>query len=173
MVYHHDPHSLEVFPSPQQLRNKILISRRPPKELLYANDDDGKVGVRNGVEIRQHPADPNYQSLVSFHVVEPRGMLQNVLTGKANKIQRPGWYETDIISFTQKRFLRTRPQRKLLIYAPYKPQRAWMHGAQLIALSRKVCLLTFISLCFFSGFSCSCSSSTSVYTLCGINHVYP
>nr|CAA59962.1 1-phosphatidylinositol-4,5-bisphosphate phosphodiesterase [Arabidopsis thaliana] len=137
MVYHHDPHSLEVFPSPQQLRNKILISRRPPKELLYANDDDGKVGVRNGVEIRQHPADPNYQSLVSFHVVEPRGMLQNVLTGKANKIQRPGWYETDIISFTQKRFLRTRPQRKLLIYAPYKPQRAWMHGAQLIALSRK------------------------------------
>ncbi|XP_010503332.1 PREDICTED: phosphoinositide phospholipase C 9-like [Camelina sativa] len=128
MVYHHDPHSLEEFPSPAQLQNKILISRRPPKELLYANHEE------NGVEIREEPTDENFQSLVGFHAVEPRGILQKALTGN---IQQPGWYEKDVISFTQNRFLRTRPNRNFFSNAPYKPQRAWMHGAQMIALSRQ------------------------------------
>ncbi|CAL9247319.1 unnamed protein product [Arabidopsis halleri] len=128
MVYHHDPHSLEEFPSPAQLKNKILISRRPPKELLYANDDE------DGVEIRQESTDQNYQSVVGFHAVEPRGMLQKALT---DNVQQPGWYERDVISFTQNRFLRTRPKKSKLSNTPYKPQRAWMHGAQMIALSRQ------------------------------------
>lgn len=99
MVYHHDPHSLGEFPSPAELRNKILISRRPPKELLYANDDEEKVDVQNGVEIQQGSADQDYQSLFSFHAVEPRGMLREALTDKAKVIQRPGWYETDVIRY--------------------------------------------------------------------------
>ncbi|KAG7559964.1 Phospholipase C phosphatidylinositol-specific Y domain [Arabidopsis thaliana x Arabidopsis arenosa] len=128
MVYHHDPHSLEL-PSPTELQNKILISQRPPTELLYANDDE------DGVEIRQESTDQNYQSVVGFHAVEPRGMLQKALT---NNVQQPGWYERDVISFTQNRFLRTRPKTRILLSnAPYKPQRAWMHGAQMIALSRQ------------------------------------
>ncbi|XP_006404399.2 phosphoinositide phospholipase C 8 [Eutrema salsugineum] len=137
MVYYHDPHRLGEFPSPSDLRNKILISRRPPKELLFANDDDQTVVVQNGNETQQEAADQNYQSLVAFHAVEPSGMLLQALTTD-KVIQRPGWYETDVISFTQKRFLRTRPKKgKLIMNAPYKPQRAWMHGAQMIALSRQ------------------------------------
>ncbi|KAL9294156.1 Phosphoinositide phospholipase C 9 [Arabidopsis thaliana] len=129
MVYDYDPNSLEEFPSPAKLQNKILISRRPPTELLYAKDDE------NGVEIRQELTYLNYQSVVGFHAVEPRGMLQKALT---DDVQQPGWYERDVISFTQNRFLRTRPKkRNLLSNAPYKPQRAWMHGAQMIALSRQ------------------------------------
>ncbi|KAG7627625.1 unnamed protein product [Arabidopsis thaliana] len=132
MVYHEDPQqSLEEFPSPAELQNKILISRRPPTKLLYAK------AVENGVEleIQEGSTDKNYQSVVGFHAVEPRGMLQKALT---DDVQQPGWYERDVISFTQNKFLRTRPKkRNLLSNPPYKPQRAWMHGAQMIALSRQ------------------------------------
>jgi len=93
MVYHEDPQqSLEEFPSPAELQNKILISRRPPTKLLYAK------AVENGVEleIQEGSTDKNYQSVVGFHAVEPRGMLQKALT---DDVQQPGWYERDVIRY--------------------------------------------------------------------------
>ncbi|XP_010520201.1 PREDICTED: phosphoinositide phospholipase C 4 [Tarenaya hassleriana] len=48
MLYYHDPESSEEFPSPEELKGKILISTKPPKEYLEANDakekDNGEKG---------------------------------------------------------------------------------------------------------------------------------
>ncbi|KAG2310887.1 hypothetical protein Bca52824_022444 [Brassica carinata] len=48
MLYYHDSESCKEFPSPEELKGKILISTKPPKEYLEANDakekDNGEKG---------------------------------------------------------------------------------------------------------------------------------
>lgn len=48
MLYYHDSESCKEFPSPEDLKEKILISTKPPKEYLEANDvkekDNGEKG---------------------------------------------------------------------------------------------------------------------------------
>uniref|UniRef100_A0A1J3EYL8 Phosphoinositide phospholipase C n=1 Tax=Noccaea caerulescens TaxID=107243 RepID=A0A1J3EYL8_NOCCA len=48
MLYYHDSESCKEFPSPEDLKGKILISTKPPKEYLEANDvkekDNGEKG---------------------------------------------------------------------------------------------------------------------------------
>ncbi|KAG7538351.1 C2 domain [Arabidopsis suecica] len=48
MLYYHDSESCQEFPSPEELKEKILISTKPPKEYLEANDakekDSGEKG---------------------------------------------------------------------------------------------------------------------------------
>lgn len=48
MLYIHDSESCQEFPSPEELKEKILISTKPPKEHLEANDakekDNGEKG---------------------------------------------------------------------------------------------------------------------------------
>lgn len=45
MLYYHDSESCKEFPSPEELKGKILISTKPPKEYLEANDaKDGEKG---------------------------------------------------------------------------------------------------------------------------------
>ncbi|KFK27404.1 hypothetical protein AALP_AA8G378600 [Arabis alpina] len=48
MLYYHDSESCKEFPSPEELMEKILISTKPPKEYLEANDakekDNGEKG---------------------------------------------------------------------------------------------------------------------------------
>ncbi|KAL0824219.1 hypothetical protein Bca101_047896 [Brassica carinata] len=48
MLYYHDSECCKEFPSPEELKGKILISTKPPKEYLEANDakekDNGEKG---------------------------------------------------------------------------------------------------------------------------------
>ncbi|CAA7032300.1 unnamed protein product [Microthlaspi erraticum] len=48
MLYYHDSENCKEFPSPEHLKEKILISTKPPKEYLEANDvkekDNGEKG---------------------------------------------------------------------------------------------------------------------------------
>jgi phosphatidylinositol phospholipase C delta len=48
MLYYHDSQGCQEFPSPEELKEKILISTKPPKEYLEANDtkekDNGEKG---------------------------------------------------------------------------------------------------------------------------------
>lgn len=62
MLYYHDSEKCKEFPSPEELKEKILISTKPPKEYLEANDakekDNGEKGKDSDEDVwGKEPAD--------------------------------------------------------------------------------------------------------------------
>ncbi|ESQ42505.1 hypothetical protein EUTSA_v10013042mg [Eutrema salsugineum] len=62
MLYYHDSETCKEFPSPEELKEKILISTKPPKEYLEANDvkekDNGEKGKDSDEDVwGKEPAD--------------------------------------------------------------------------------------------------------------------
>ncbi|KFK27411.1 hypothetical protein AALP_AA8G379300 [Arabis alpina] len=62
MLYYHDSESCKEFPSPEELKEKILISTKPPNEYLEVNDtkekDNGEEGKDSDEDVSaKEPAD--------------------------------------------------------------------------------------------------------------------
>ncbi|KAJ0245992.1 Phosphatidylinositol-specific phospholipase C [Hirschfeldia incana] len=113
MLYYHDSESCKEFPSPEELKGKILISTKPPKEYLEANDakekDNGEKGKDSDEDVltninytSQDDEDrgsrdfdapcplqaPEYKRLIAIHAGKPKGGLRMALKVDPNKIRR-------------------------------------------------------------------------------------
>uniref|UniRef100_M4DV18 Phosphoinositide phospholipase C n=1 Tax=Brassica campestris TaxID=3711 RepID=M4DV18_BRACM len=113
----------ERFPSPEALKNKILISTKPPKEYLQTQvsqsattDESVKAKkVADAEELIQEEDEETvaieYRDLISIHAGNRKGGLKNCLNGDPNRVTT--------------RFDSSN----------YDPLVGWIHGAQMVAFN--------------------------------------
>ncbi|KAL1532826.1 phosphoinositide phospholipase C [Salvia divinorum] len=153
MLYCPDSESLDAFPSPNDLKNKIILSTKPPKEYHTANDkpdhtsplhekytseSDDEVGEE---KLRSSGA-PEYKRLIGIRAGNAKKGLRQSLKDGSNNVSRlslseqrlekaADLYGTDVIRFTQRNILRIYPKGMRVTSSNYKPMIGWMHGAQM------------------------------------------
>lgn len=114
ILYSPEPGSLEEFPSPEDLKHRIIISTKPPKEYLSAEtkkgNKDNQVKEKDSSEDHSdsessensqddedsddsdHESRPpvacTYKSLIAIHAGKPKGGLKEALKVEANKVRR-------------------------------------------------------------------------------------
>lgn len=148
----------ERFPSPEALKNKILISTKPPKEYLQTQvsesattDESVKAKkVADAEELIQDEDEESvaveYKDLISIHAGNRKGGLKNCLNGDPNRVIRLSmseqWLETlaknrgpDLVKFTQRNILRIFPKTTRFDSSNYDPLVGWIHGAQMVAFN--------------------------------------
>ncbi|KAG2310883.1 hypothetical protein Bca52824_022440 [Brassica carinata] len=148
----------ERFPSPEALKNKILISTKPPKEYLQTQvsqsattDESVKAKkVAAAEELIQDEDEETvaveYRDLISIHAGNRKGGLKNCLNGDPNRVIRLSmseqWLETlsknrgaDLVRFTQRDILRIFPKTTRFDSSNYDPLVGWIHGAQMVAFN--------------------------------------
>ncbi|XP_008457371.1 phosphoinositide phospholipase C 4-like isoform X4 [Cucumis melo] len=176
MLFFPEAEYLQEFPSPEELKYRIVISTKPPKEYLRSknvkgensfsddetDDEDGYLdGVYNFVGLQSESEssesdDSDYESyttgvseykrLIAIHAGKPNGGLKEALKVGADKVRRLSLSEKalkkatkahgmDVIRFTQKNMLRIYPKGTRVNSSNYKPQNAWLHGAQMVAFN--------------------------------------
>ncbi|KAG5409036.1 hypothetical protein IGI04_005355 [Brassica rapa subsp. trilocularis] len=75
MLYYHDSESCKEFPSPEELKGKILISTKPPKEYLEANDSKEKDNGEKGKD-----SDEDVWGKEPEELISTRSELEKVAT---------------------------------------------------------------------------------------------
>ncbi|KAF2611448.1 hypothetical protein F2Q70_00007839 [Brassica cretica] len=142
----------KCFPSPEALKNKILISTKPPKEYLQTHISQGATTNEsvNAEELIQDEDEKTvaveYRDLISIHAGNRKGGLKNCLNGDPNRVMRLSmseqWLETlaktrgpDIVKFTQRNILRIFPKTTRFDSSNYDPLVGWIHGAQMVAFN--------------------------------------
>ncbi|CAF1698482.1 unnamed protein product [Brassica napus] len=142
----------KCFPSPEALKNKILISTKPPKEYLQTHISQGATTTEsvNAEELIQDEDEKTvaveYRDLISIHAGNRKGGLKNCLNGDPNRVMRLSmseqWLETlaktrgpDIVKFTQRNILRIFPKTTRFDSSNYDPLVGWIHGAQMVAFN--------------------------------------
>ncbi|KAF2554089.1 hypothetical protein F2Q68_00035132 [Brassica cretica] len=152
-----DEHT-ECFPSPEALKNKILISTKPPKEYLQTqvslgSTTDESVKAKKVREAEELILDEDeetvaieYRDLISIHAGNRKGGMKNCLNGDPNRVIRLSmseqWLETlaktrgpDLVKFTQRNILRIFPKTTRIDSSNYDPLVGWIHGAQMVAFN--------------------------------------
>ncbi|KHN40072.1 Phosphoinositide phospholipase C 2 [Glycine soja] len=147
------------FPSPEQLKGKILISTKPPESpesqdqrvreeahRLEYDDDRTRVNYKDDLEEQEEEDDTlEYRDLISIRAGKPKGKLRNWLIDH-EQVRRLSLSEqelediaknhgTDIVRFTQRNLLRIYPKGTRLDSSNYDPMIGWMHGAQMVAFN--------------------------------------
>ncbi|KAH9767095.1 phosphoinositide phospholipase C 6 [Citrus sinensis] len=164
MLYFPESNKLAEFPSPESLKQRIIISTKPPKEYLEkdhvsastklrdASFDDASTNNLDDFEISDPKSGsglrvaPEYKHLITIHAGKPKGTLKDGLKVAADKVRRLSLSEqelekaalshgTDVVRFTQKNILRIYPKGTRVNSSNYKPLIGWMHGAQMIAFN--------------------------------------
>ncbi|EFH42542.1 ATPLC1 [Arabidopsis lyrata subsp. lyrata] len=148
----------ECFPSPESLKNKILISTKPPKEYLQTQVSQGSTTdesikakkIADAEEQVQEEDEESvaieYRDLISIHAGNRKGGLKNCLNGDPNRVIRLSmseqWLETlaktrgsDLVKFTQRNLLRIFPKTTRFDSSNYDPLVGWIHGAQMVAFN--------------------------------------
>ncbi|CAH8366261.1 unnamed protein product [Eruca vesicaria subsp. sativa] len=148
----------ERFPSPETLKNKILISTKPPKEYLQTqvsqtSTTDESVKAKKVADAEELIQDEDeeyvaieYRDLISIHAGNRKGGLKNCLNGDPNRVIRLSmseqWLETlaktrgsDLVKFTQRNILRIFPKTTRFDSSNYDPMVGWIHGAQMVAFN--------------------------------------
>ncbi|VVB09633.1 unnamed protein product [Arabis nemorensis] len=148
----------ECFPSPEALKNKILISTKPPKEYLQTQTSQGSttdevVKAKKVADAEEQIQDEDeetvaieYRDLISIHAGNRKGGLKNCLNGDPNRAIRLSmseqWLETlaktrgsDLVKFTQRNLLRIFPKTTRFDSSNYDPLIGWIHGAQMVAFN--------------------------------------
>ncbi|KAL4610157.1 hypothetical protein ACB092_08G031700 [Castanea dentata] len=120
LLYRNDAKKLEVFPSPESLKRKILISTKPPKEYLDeessmeredsqrqgSSDEEQtqntykkKLGATNKVLLDEDEDEdqifPEYKSLISIHAGKPKGGIDDCLID-TNTVRRLSLSEQEL-----------------------------------------------------------------------------
>ncbi|RXI08802.1 hypothetical protein DVH24_022946 [Malus domestica] len=152
------------FPSPESLKNRIIISTKPPKECSESKSSKGKGSGRSSSEESGSDQDeeaihsanaaeansyqqsaPEYKRLITIHAGKPSGELKDALA-VGDKVRRLSLSEqklekaaedhgTDVVRFTQKNVLRVYPKGTRFNSSNYEPHVGWMHGAQMVAFN--------------------------------------
>ncbi|KAL7184301.1 hypothetical protein ACSBR2_026453 [Camellia fascicularis] len=87
-----------------------------------------------------------YKHLIAIHAGKPKNGLKEALRAGIGKIKRLSLsetalekaaesYGTDLVRFTQKKFLRVYPKGTRVTSSNFNPLTAWMHGAQMVAFN--------------------------------------
>ncbi|KAL1308556.1 hypothetical protein HN51_050533 [Arachis hypogaea] len=158
-------HIMNKFPSPESLKEKILISTKPPETpeedqehneersseinyymIRYNSDDNDE----NEDEDKDKSEDEEnnaleYRDIISIHAGKPKGGSGNLFISH-EKVRRLSLSEdqleeiaktraTEIVRFTQKNLLRIYPRGTRVDSSNYNPMVGWMHGAQMVAFN--------------------------------------
>ncbi|ESQ42507.1 hypothetical protein EUTSA_v10013134mg [Eutrema salsugineum] len=149
---------IQSFPSPELLKNKIVISTKPPKEYLQtqisqSSTTDESVKSKKVADAEEEIQDEDeesvaveYRDLISIHAGNRKGGLKNCLNGDPNRVIRLSmseqWLETlaktrgpDLVKFTQRNILRIFPKTTRFDSSNYDPLVGWIHGAQMVAFN--------------------------------------
>uniref|UniRef100_A0A803KRH8 Phosphoinositide phospholipase C n=1 Tax=Chenopodium quinoa TaxID=63459 RepID=A0A803KRH8_CHEQI len=154
-----------AFPSPEQLKGKILISTKPPKNSLDSiiqqehndinqqehNDELEDIAIKdNEEECEEEAAAPEYLHLIAIHAIKLKhgddDGLKKLLNEHTQRVARLSMSEeklknavkthaSDIVKFTQRNLLRVYPKGTRVFSSNYDPLIGWTHGAQMVAFN--------------------------------------
>ncbi|KAJ8559472.1 hypothetical protein K7X08_003530 [Anisodus acutangulus] len=155
---------VDEFPSPNKLKNKILVSTKPPPKNSPA-ESDNKVPPHRGysengldtdteqIQIEERDEDQDevskYRDLIAIHAAKHKGSMEKFGShGSSNKAGRLSMNEQaledtvaviehghQLIRFTQRNMLRIYPKGSRIDSSNYDPLIAWMRGAQMVAFN--------------------------------------
>nr|GMD25284.1 phosphoinositide phospholipase C 4-like [Ipomoea batatas] len=163
MLFVPESECLKEFPSPEELKHRIVISTKPPKEYLEAktinekqssslsrkDSDDDTWGAEPSTLTADQDDDKKanaYKRLIAIHAGKPKGGMKEALKIEPDKVRRLSLSEqalekaaevhgTDVVRFTQRNILRVYPKGTRFNSSNYKPLIGWMHGAQMVAFN--------------------------------------
>ncbi|XP_023745045.1 phosphoinositide phospholipase C 4 [Lactuca sativa] len=162
MLFFPESEKLKELLTPESLKYRILISTKPPKEYLTAeddkqsrsrkcqvSDDDGvcyMLQSENDIEGKTSPSSPVYKQLIAIHAGKPKGGLKHALKVENDEVRRLSLVEQalekavenhghDVVRFSQKNILRIYPKGTRITSSNYKPLIGWLHGAQMVAFN--------------------------------------
>ncbi|WCJ29176.1 Phosphoinositide phospholipase C 5 [Euphorbia peplus] len=152
MLFYPETECLKEFPSPEQLKHKIIISTKPPKQKrdlqdisVHHKSVNEKIDEEDTSKQNQQET-PAYKHLISISAAKPKGGLKNQLKVDLDKVRRLSLseqkfekimtsYGTNVVRFTQTNILRIYPKSIRIDSSNYNPMNAWLHGAQMVALN--------------------------------------
>ncbi|KAI3682129.1 hypothetical protein L2E82_50161 [Cichorium intybus] len=131
---------LDELPTPESLKYRILISTKPPKEYLEAEED-----IQSSSGLKSRVSDDS-DDLIAIHAGKPKGGLKDALKVEKDKVRRLSLVEQalekavenhghDVVRFSQKNILRIYPKGTRITSSNYKPLIGWLHGAQMVAFN--------------------------------------
>ncbi|KAG5603079.1 hypothetical protein H5410_034449 [Solanum commersonii] len=156
---------MDVFPSPNKLMKRILISTKPPPKNSPEESDNSKIsptqrgrsenGLTNHIQYQQQiqleegneDEVPKYRDLIAIHATKHKGGMENFGShGSSNKVGRCSMDELaledavaehspQLIRFTQRNILRVYPKGARVDSSNYDPLIAWLRGAQMVAFN--------------------------------------
>ncbi|XP_052186454.1 phosphoinositide phospholipase C 6-like isoform X2 [Diospyros lotus] len=108
--------------------------------------DEGDDQDSDGGEPKSCQEAPQYKHLIAIHAGKPRKGLRQALRIGNEKVKRlslsekafekaSSSYGTDVVRFTQKKFLRIYPKGTRVTSSNFKPITAWIHGVQMVAFN--------------------------------------
>nr|KYP52292.1 Phosphoinositide phospholipase C 2 [Cajanus cajan] len=140
---------MSEFPSPEELKGKILISTKPPESREMTPEEEAqRLEDNNKDDSDDQDSDDDtleYRNLISIRAGKPKGKLKHWLIDH-EQVRRLSLseqelediaknYGTQIVRFTQRNLLRIYPKGTRLNSSNYDPMIGWMHGAQMVAFN--------------------------------------
>ncbi|XP_057788882.1 phosphoinositide phospholipase C 6-like isoform X2 [Salvia miltiorrhiza] len=157
MLYVPESECLDEFPSPNELKHKIILSTKPPKEYLINNKDDetsadlqennsSEDDDKSDEENEEMKRAPEYKRLIAIRAGNAKKGLRQALIHGSHTVSRLSLneqrlqravdlYSTHLIRFTQNNILRVFPKSTRVTSSNFKPITCWMHGAQMVAFN--------------------------------------
>ncbi|KAH0659806.1 hypothetical protein KY289_028554 [Solanum tuberosum] len=156
---------MDVFPSPNKLMKRILISTKPPPKNSPEESDNSKISptqrgrsenrlsnhiqYQQQIQLEEGDEDevPKYRDLIAIHATKHKGGMENFGShGSSNKVGRCSMNELaledavaehshQLIRFTQRNILRVYPKGARVDSSNYDPLIAWLRGAQMVAFN--------------------------------------
>nr|XP_016505972.1 PREDICTED: phosphoinositide phospholipase C 2-like [Nicotiana tabacum] len=135
---------MDEFPSPNSLKNKILISTKPPPKSSAESDKE-----RDEQQDEEFEEVLKYRDLIAIHATKHKGGMENFgRHASFDKVGRLSMNEQalekalavtehghQLIRFTQRHILRVYPKGARIDSSNYDPLIAWMRGAQMVAFN--------------------------------------
>ncbi|CAA3025889.1 phosphoinositide phospholipase C 2 [Olea europaea subsp. europaea] len=147
MLYQPKPDSQE-FLSPEELKKRIIISTKPPKEYLesQSQDRDQLNDQSKDEEEAFQTTSPEYKRLIGIHAEKVKSNLRESLRLEQGKVRRLSLSEQELkdaakdhgdhlVRFTQQHLLRIYPKGTRVGSSNYNPVLGWIHGAQMVAFN--------------------------------------
>ncbi|OIT37935.1 PREDICTED: phosphoinositide phospholipase C 2-like isoform X1 [Nicotiana attenuata] len=136
---------MDEFPSPNSLKNKILISTKPPPKSSAESDNK----ERDEEQDKEFEEVLKYRDLIAIHATKHKGGMENFgRHASFDKVGRLSMNEQalekalavtehghQLIRFTQRHILRVYPKGARIDSSNYDPLIAWMRGAQMVAFN--------------------------------------
>ncbi|KAL2940576.1 Phosphoinositide phospholipase C 6 [Bienertia sinuspersici] len=145
MLFYPESKHLEQFPSPEELKFRIILSTKPPKEYLEEKQSKDKGNTSPGssgddTQLNEAPGDsesdpddedtdagtssgqlaaPHYKRMIAIRAGKPKNGLREALRTGLDK----------------RNFLRIYPKGTRIRSSNYEPLVGWMHGAQMVAFN--------------------------------------
>ncbi|CAK9164201.1 unnamed protein product [Ilex paraguariensis] len=150
---------LKEFPSREELKYRIIISTKPPKECVEDKSFQGKQNKSQNLKdsdecvwgkeqssLTSDDSDQQNNDKSDSDWRKPKAGLKEALRVGIDKVRQLSLseqalenaaesYGLDVVRFTQKHILRVYPIGTRFNSSNYNPRIGWMHGAQMVAFN--------------------------------------